>query len=355
MLGDYSKGRNNNFNLLRCLAALAVLISHAYPIALGAGTPEPLSTSVGKSLGALSVMMFFAISGFLITASFERSDRLSFVIARILRIFPGLIVCMALVAFVLGPWISTWETTDYFKSSKPYLFFLGNTLLLFNVYTLPGVLNSQPYTAIVGSIWTLKYEFLFYSAVFLGGILSLWSSSARACLTLFVYGVLWYLAEGVVAVSGFLTQLHALSMPFVFGIAFYVWRAHIPLSSWGILATCGLAALSRNTIWYEVSLSLAIAYMTFWLAYVPAGMLRIYNRLGDYSYGIYIYAFPVQGWTVWTFGSQTALENIIYATPPTLILAILSWHLIEYPCQRASPAVTRRMNSWLFRSSRSPQ
>lgn len=355
MLGDYSTGRDNNFNLLRCLAAMAVLISHAYPIALGAGTPEPLSASVGKSLGSLSVMMFFATSGFLITASFERSDRTSFVMARVLRIFPGLIVCLALVAFVLGPWVSTWQTSDYFESPEPYLFFVRNTLLLFNVYTLPGVLDGQPYPAIVGSIWTLKHEFLCYFGVFLAGVLGLWTSKARAGLTLSVYCLLWYLSAEMVTVSGLLTQLHALSMTFAIGIAFHIWRAHIPLSGWGILASCGLAALTRDTIWYHATLSLAIAYTTFWLAYIPAGILRAYNRLGDYSYGIYIYAFPVQGLVVWAFGSQTALENMLYATPPTLALAILSWHLVEQPSLRARKAVTLRVNYRLPHGLRAPQ
>lgn len=249
---------------------------------------------------------------------------------------------------MLGPWVSTWKTSDYFGSSEPYLFFLKNTLLLFNVYTLPGVLDSQPYPAIVGSIWTLKHEFLCYVGLFLAGVLGLWASKSRAGLTLSVYGVLWYFTAEMVTASGLLTQLHALSVPFAIGIAFHIWRAYIPLSGWGILVTCGLATLTRDTIWYQATLSLAITYTTFWLSYIPAGILRNYNRLGDYSYGIYIYAFPVQGWAVWAFGPQTPVENMLYATPPTLALAILSWHLVEHPSLRASQAITIRVKCWLL-------
>ena len=72
-LGELCNGRDNNFNLIRMVAASAVLVSHTFPITLGSGAPEPFEALLDRSLGSLAVMIFFAISGFLIARSFDRS------------------------------------------------------------------------------------------------------------------------------------------------------------------------------------------------------------------------------------------------------------------------------------------
>ena len=76
---------------------------------------------------------------------------------------------------------------------------------------------------------------------------------------------------------------------------------------------------------------LALAYSLFWLAYVPRGRILAYNRLGDYSYGMYIYAFPLQGLMVWLWGPMTPGLNIALALPATLVCSVASWHLVEAP------------------------
>jgi len=81
-------------------------------------------------------------------------------------------------------------------------------------------------------------------------------------------------------------------------------------------------------------MALMLGYAVFWLAYVPRGRLLIYNRLGDYSYGIYIYAFPLQGAVIWFFGPMTPGMNIAISLPITLLFAVLSWHLVEAPALR---------------------
>jgi len=74
-----------------------------------------------------------------------------------------------------------------------------------------------------------------------------------------------------------------------------------------------------------------IAYIVLWLAYVPGGWLRAYNRVGDYSYGVYIYAFPVQQALIASFPDMGAMGVFLSATAITLPLAIASWHYIEKP------------------------
>lgn len=333
-LQDRAAGRDNNLNLIRALAALAVLVSHAVPIALGPDRPEPLVNLLGQSLGTLAVVVFFVISGFLITQSFERTtSRQRFIRARLLRIFPGLFVNLLFVALLLGPWVTTLPLGAYFSDPAVYSFILRDLALVPLVYRLPGVFEGQPVPDIVGSIWTLRHEVGCYIGVFVLGVLGvfkrIWVFRCAGLLYLCVIWpvVIWIDPPMHPLISGFFL----LSMPFLIGMLFYAWQDRLPLSLWGVAATAGLAWLLRETPAYFAALSLAVGYASFWAGYVPGGLLRTYNKIGDYSYGIYVYAFPVQGWAVWMFGAQSALENILYSVPPTLLLSVLSWHLVEKP------------------------
>ncbi|MGB3554785.1 MAG: acyltransferase [Jannaschia sp.] len=338
-------GRDNNLNLIRMLAATAVLVSHSVPISQGPGTVDPLKALIGYSLGTLSVMVFFVISGFLITASFQRSSsHTSFLLARGLRLFPGLAVNLIFVALILAPILTTLSVSEYLGRPEPYTFMLRNLALFPLVYELPGVLEEQPYPTIVGSIWTLRHEVMCYAGVFVAGLIGAWQTRNRAGLTLGLYALVWVgLALIDPPLPPIISGFVGLSLPFAIGIAFYIWRDRLPLSILGVIGTAILAWAVAGSWIYHAALSLAVGYGTFWLSYIPGGAIRAYNWLGDYSYGIYVYAFPLQGAAVWAFGSQSPLENILYSLPPTVLLSVLSWHLIEAPAMRAKPLLLPRL------------
>ena len=344
-LGDKAKGRDNNLNLIRMIAATAVLISHAYPIALGPGAVQPLQAVLGHTLGTLAVFAFFTISGFLITASFERSSsHTSFLAARFLRLYPALIVSLLVVGLGIAPLVSSLGAEGFLASSHPWEFIARNLTLASPMYELPTVFETNPYPAIEGSIWTLFYEVLCYMSVFLAGVAGLWRRRRLAAAVLGLYFVLWFSAEATgAALHPKLDALLTLSLPFAIGIAFYLWRDRLPLSLALLAALAGLAWLWRETSAYTPLLALALGYGVFWLGYVPGGWLRAYNRLGDYSYGMYIYAFPIQGLMVWLWGAQSPVQNMFLAFPATLAISVLSWHLIEAPALRAKA----RMVGWL--------
>lgn len=302
-LSDRDQGRDNNLNLIRALAASAVLVSHAYPIALGPGATQPLERVTGHTLGALSVYAFFVISGFLISMSFARSSSwVSFMAARILRLVPGLVVSLILVAFVLGPVVTALPPGAYFGDPATYAFVIRNTLLVPLQFTLPGVFETQPYTAVEGSIWTLFYEVVCYMGVFVLGIAGLLARRGAMAVIFLAYLALWLVIEAQGAPHPRIASLQDLSLPFVVGMAFYQWRARLPLSLWGVAVLGALAWAVQGLVIYDLALVLALSYAVFWVGYVPGGVLRRYNRLGDYSYGIYIYAFPLQGAAVWAMG-----------------------------------------------------
>ena len=171
-LRDVAIGRNNNFNLLRMIAATAVVISHAFPISLGMQAVEPLEPTLHFSLGTLSVFTFFAISGFFISQSFDRRRSLiDFAAARVLRIYPGLLVTLLITALIIGPMFTTMPLISYFTDRDTALYVTRNLTLKWLQYDLPGVLRDNPYTAIVnGSLWSLFYEVSCYILVVALGV-----------------------------------------------------------------------------------------------------------------------------------------------------------------------------------------
>ena len=141
--------RNNNFNLLRIVAASAVLISHSYPLfSLGRGSTEPLDRVLGMSLGTLAVLTFFAISGYFISQSFHSSRSIvEFTVARSLRIYPGLLAVLVLTVFALGPVFTNVSLSVYFSDHET-LFYIPRNLRLWPLqYELPGVFGDNAYPA----------------------------------------------------------------------------------------------------------------------------------------------------------------------------------------------------------------
>ena len=137
--GDRAAGRDNNFNLIRMIAASGVLVSHAWPITYGGGVVEPLESELhGITLGTVCVYIFFAISGFFITKSFDRSVGIGrFLLARALRLFPALIVVLCLTVLA-GLWLTTAPVDVYLAAVPDYL--LRNLTLFRLQYVLPGVI-----------------------------------------------------------------------------------------------------------------------------------------------------------------------------------------------------------------------
>ena len=144
---------------MRLVAALCVLISHSFPLSYGATAVQPLFLlSNGQTtLGTVSVYVFFVLSGFLITGSFERQPPHQFVLARGLRLIPGLAVVLFILIFVVGPILTTTPIGEYFRSGQIYYFFARNLSLTGYVNELPGVFGTNPLPHKVdGSLWTLK-------------------------------------------------------------------------------------------------------------------------------------------------------------------------------------------------------
>lgn len=293
------QGRNNNFNLIRIVAAFAVLITHSFALVYGTGDAEPFRASLGMTMGSIAVDIFFVTSGFLVTASLiYRQSTIEFVWARVLRIFPALLVMLLLTVFVLGAFFTTLPLLSYLSSRDTYAYLLKCSTLLFGVkYDLPGVFEANPYPdAVNGSLWTMPHEIRMYAilVVIWFGLQITQNLHLRIFkITIlgltFIAGLLW-MARHWYLDSTFVR----LFFMFFTGASFYILRERIVLSRgvfWLLIGGLALAALHPRV--FSIVYIFAIAYILFYVAYIPAGYIRKYNQLGDYSYGIYIYTlFP---------------------------------------------------------------
>ena len=334
-ISDLAAGRDNNFNLLRIIAAIAVLISHAWLVSLGPDATEPLQVQLGGiTLGTLSVMAFFSISGFFITRSFAgRSSLTQFVLARCLRLFPALVMVTTLTILVSWFWLTSAALAVFWPEAA--IFFVRNITLFSLSYDLPGVFDKNVYgTTINSSLWTLNYEVMCYIGVVFCGLLGLLRS--RTFIFVLLIFLAAYVANSVYPLIPRLSNLITLGLPFIIGMSFWVWRRSIPLSAILALSLLLVTFFCRETPMFRVLLVLSLSYTLFVIGYAKIPILAAYNRLGDYSYGTYVYAFPIQQLLA-SFGIVTPLANILLALPLTLCCAVLSWHLVEAPAMRLKP------------------
>lgn len=162
--GGGAGSRENSFNLLR-LTAVVVVFSHSFSISRGVGY-----TPLGVAFGDIAVDVFFVTSGYLVTgAALSRRDAKFFVMGRLLRIYPALLVALALTVFVVGPLVTRLPLEQYLSDAETYRFLFSNgTLISPNPEWLPGVFEKNPVRSIVShSLWSLRWEMAMYIAPFL--------------------------------------------------------------------------------------------------------------------------------------------------------------------------------------------
>jgi peptidoglycan/LPS O-acetylase OafA/YrhL len=339
-LADAAHGRDNNFHLVRLLAAVLVLVSHSWPLTGTAG--EPLERWAGFSLGHLGVDVFFVVSGFLVTGSlFARPALGSFLRARALRILPALVVSSFGVAFVMGPLVTTLPTLDYLGSWDTWRYALRNAITwpLGVEWHLPGVFAGNPGgPAVNGALWSLPWELTMYALLVALGVLRL-AGVGRGVLRALVLATACAATVGHAANEGWaltqrfeLVQGLRLTALFFTGGALRLLAAAVPLH--GAVAAAALLALAvvmrAGGAWLGLYPAL-LGYAVLWFALVPGGPLRAWRKRGDWSYGLYLWQFPVQQCLMGLFPGLGPAGLIATALPATLVLAIASWRFVEAP------------------------
>ena len=342
-------GRDNNFNLIRLLAAAAVLVNHSFSLSTGITDDEPLARLFGISLGRLAVVVFFITSGFLVGGSLEsRRDPIRFLASRALRIYPALVVVVVLTTFVAGPILSSWTPSSYFSSWDTYRYLLADATAIFGVeYRLPGVFEHTPLRLVVnGSLWTLTFELWMYALLLLAWLATAWRGPRGAfpavVVGLVAAGTACCWQRAAVVPTSALGLLGWLGSMFFLGVAAHLFRARLPMHWTIALAAVVLliGSMADDLSTFKAAYPLCLAYLVLFMAYETPAIA--WMRRADYSYGLYLYAFVVQQILASAVPGISALTMTLLALPIALSCAVASWHLVEKPSLARLEALASR-------------
>jgi peptidoglycan/LPS O-acetylase OafA/YrhL len=331
----------NNFNFLRFLAAGLVILSHGVELPTGLAVRDLAYEVTGEPLSWYAVNLFFVISGYLIFASWNTNPSLAaFAKARCLRIFPGLFFMLVLCVIILGVFFSKLDFLGFLSSGSTLRYFVGCLSILFVQMQLPGVFEDNPLSAVNGSLWTLRYEIVCYAGVAtLGAIGSLAFPTARRMALLVGIPIAIVATVSIEAsmlpIEGktyVIYQLARLGLCFMLGGLYREFEASTPLRFELAIAALIAALFTIKTPAFAPVASVAIAYFGFWCAFVPNNRVcKLMRTAPDYSYGLYIYAFPVQQGIVATIPDASIRQVIGLGFIITLGFAAFSWHFVEKP------------------------
>ncbi|MBO6719803.1 MAG: acyltransferase [Rhizobiaceae bacterium] len=339
-LDQFAAKDANSYGVIRLAAAIAVVFTHAFGVVGGWDAPEPLFASTGWSLGAHAVHVFFALSGFMVAASWERSSGwIDFVVARALRIMPALICVNIAIVLIGGLWLTTLAPADFWTLDNVGRFMVRATLMFSVGVGLDGVFmdNPMPRSANI-PIWTIRYEVICYFT-----LLAFMSAMAvirmRGLMRLVAVAPVLVCSGLVISVSGepeafgFVAQFARFVFTFYLGVACWIARDHVPMRG-TIAAAFGIAVLA--VLWaglpvrYPVMI-LATAYWSLWLGTIPMGWLQRWTARTDLSYGVYITGFFIQQWLVVAVPGISVAQNALAATALSLMAAWISWTYVEKP------------------------
>ena len=334
-LSDILERGQNNFDLVRLVAAASVIVGHSFIIATGDLYAEPLTGVSSFTLGQHAVNVFFILSGLLVAASLERNSGLvPFMTGRVLRVFPGLAACVLLLSLAMGPFVTSLDPVSYFASTQTWRYLAATLSLATGHAPLPGVFEALPAAGEVNvSLWTLKYEMMCYGVLALLSALGLWLRPRLLWLALgALVGVqlvrLWHLH---VDEFGVLDQVLRFLTCFFVGAGAYRLRDRLRLSPACAALAVAALALSWGTRLEPLVAYVAIGYLALCFSALPLGPMRRLCGRGDLSYGLYIYGWPVAQLLLLSAPGLGPVGLAGASLAVTLPLAALSWALVEKP------------------------
>ncbi|HEY1040532.1 MAG TPA: acyltransferase [Bacteroidia bacterium] len=327
----------NNFDFLRHLFAMCVVVAHCFPLS-GNGYCDWMCQATGEQfdLSQFGVKGFFIISGYLIFQSLERSQSLfDYYWKRVLRLFPGLVVMLVLTVCFL-PFVYTGTLREYITNKSTLTYLPYNLILYKTQYVIPGVFENNPYKSIInGSLWTIAYEFTMYMLL---SLLFFFKTNRPLVKIVLAGSVILFLvinlffADRLKGLNFILMSNHFVDLGFYFiiGSAFSVFKLselrHLTIVLW-LAAIITVLASITGYFAYVKYFTLPVLVIGIGTKHTPV-IGNLFEKTGDLSYGIYIYGFLVQQILMHYFhlGFVGLLVGSLIVIP---LLALFSWHVIE--------------------------
>jgi peptidoglycan/LPS O-acetylase OafA/YrhL len=332
LLKDALVRGNNNFDLYRLIAALMVIWGHAYALMPNPQGEDLIAQLTGYTYsGSVAVKLFFFLSGLLIANSLIRGTNLTrYFIHRATRIFPGLIVSLTVVTWIVGALVSTIGVERYLLSSETWQIFLHN--LTVGPFTLsirqflPGVFESLPYSDSQGTLWSIPIELACYVFLALA-----WVTIRRFRNWSFVL-ISATLLLGVIRPDiGFLPsgEVGMAIWAFSFGVVASLFQDHIRVGPLIVVLLGALALVLSGSILNEVLFVLFLFALFLFLS--TRSIVTKLKLPGDYSYGVYLYGWPIQQILLVVNFSESTLMNQLVTMFAAVLVGAASWHIIEKP------------------------
>ncbi len=338
-LGDVADGRENNFTFVRLVCACLVIYGHSYAVTKAGGGDLVAQLTGYAFAGGVAVDIFFLISGFLVTASLTKGGLLHYAVSRGLRIYPALFVNMVIAVFVLGTAATTLPITEYLRSNEVWAYFLGLSSTLNGAFFLPGVFADHKNAAVNGSIWSVLIEVRLYIVLAIIYAFGFLKSPARFNVLFFSMVIFfWMNPDWLPEFARGSTNSHVCFLFFV-GTFLYINRLEIPISAFSLLIALLLCGMTLGTL--KFSFAYMFFLITIFLSICFGTHFTWFDRLGDFSYGVYLYGWPTQQFVLMVNPDAGALANTFFSILICLVLGFLSWHFVENP-------FLRRKNSLVF-------
>jgi len=324
--------------------ALLVVWSHSFALWFGTETNEPFSLLMAGTYnsGNLGVLAFFVISGFLITLSWLRSKNWrDYLLRRVARIYPGYLVAITLCSLIVVP---AFSSRRFGALTASEVGGMASNLLLRNYIIASNAFSGR---AVNGSLWSIPYEFWCYLGVMALGLMSLlrWRLLYPFLAVLVMAVRVWLDMTGrrpgggfVGTIIGFPYFWFNVLPPFLLGGAVYFYRDVLPRSGLLLLlliaATIGAAHLPLSDVLRTAATRLllppTLTYLIFYVAFSPTLRATTVARFGDFSYGAYLYAFPIQQMLVALLKDRVSFTTyVVLSLTASMLAGVASWHLVE--------------------------
>lgn len=327
-LKKFESTRSNNLNLVKFIAALFVIISHAYPLCKGAEYNDILSDLSRNSIafGSLAVAIFFMSSGFFVTKSLLKSkDSKKYLHNRFIRIFPPLWFTLIVCILVCGLFFSTYSLGKYFLSSDFFKYCLN--FILIPIHNLPGVFMNNIYPGVInGPLWTLPIEFVCYLVLLLAYKLNLVNKKSYKYVALLVIVAFVGINLIPLSIKGYIQPCFL----FFWGSFYWIYRDKITMNNTYFLISLVAFVLLIVLGYGQVASFLFVPYLTLYIAFCLPQCNNRLASLGNLSYDIYLCGWPIQQMIISLFGGSMLVGmNILISIPLSILVGYITYSLVE--------------------------